>query len=1164
MAIDLQRLTVPLDDGTDQEYIIPNKASELHNDSQIDGENVKDALDLLYDVSLSTFEMETVDEVSVASFNDGADGVSLRKLLFEFDPIQLNSGDATPTNVRNFEGWTSLKAYNIIGKNLFNANEVVMQTNTLINDSGIAAANSNYNCSKYLIPILPSTTYAFRIQKSSNTNCGFSMPFYDKYGNFISRSVLVPATSSTGVMTSSFTTPENAAFYKFSCWGSADIQTIQLEFGSSSTNFEACNVKTVEVEWPEISEASDNIYGGTLEINPDGSGRLTLTTISHLMSALDVTYVTSYGTHPVFRMTCPDRLFGSGCRGWSTDYKYYSNNSTSALSNNMPNNMFGGLATNTSILIRDDRYIDDTTYPTSEAKIAAFKAGLSANARVVATRATPIVIDLTAEQLRTSLGTNYIYANIGTDLSIIYYKGKETPDHIKNTIENMITGVEDGWNASDDYVAGNLVIVDHTLYRVTANIAEGEAFVSETNCIVTTVKEELDNLETRSNASISSVAQSLDNVDTGLEASVSSLTGNQLLKFVPGYYRTASSSSAGDAVYYAENDEFVCAIAPCECGEAFCGHIYGSSGISRAYYICDASMNALTVATANYELNGELYITARTAAYAVFNCRKSQLSSGCYVYKNYPLIQREILGEEEVADISHKFDGEGYDVSGIRIVRIKSNQALLYGSNSATGVRYLNILNGGASVLTSSANVEKRFPPGLYRINWSFIQNGEEISDADVFLNTVRTTPSDSARRAGRNIAFLRTEPFVVCIRIPGSGNFGTVDNPTTFTVSVKRINTAPSNVLYATGDTTDRSADILRILHTYKECKLTKGEYYVSGIAMPDHCSLVGSGPETKIILLDSVTSGAAVSMADHCTIHNCTFVGSATPITFEEGSIHSIHIGTRHGILWKGEATGSTSTSSDNTLFEGIISGCHFQDFSGGGITCESTGYSSDGGVTVSNCHMKRCGAGINISWWSEFNRFVNVNCNACYYGVINNGGNNSFANCNFSANLVGFYINGVDGKCVMSDGTTNTLRNGGHGNAVGCIIDHSGSNSGVAVYIRSLDSGWLFSGCQIFYGKIYLRGATYTLFTTINFGSSIVLYIYGNSGTVQFDNMCVRSGIVANVYDSNGDIIPESSYDDEGNLTRVKFLNAYSSSGAHYTLKYIRGTDPDPYTE
>ena len=173
----------------------------------------------------------------------------------------------------------------------------------------------------------------------------------------------------------------------------------------------------------------------------------------------------------------------------------------------------------------------------------------------------------------------------------------------------------------------------------------------------------------------------------------------------------------------------------------------------------------------------------------------------------------------------------------------------------------------------------------------------------------------------------------------------------------------------------------------------------------------------------------------------------------------------------------------------------------------------------MNVTDCWMTNCGVGINIPYWSEFHRFTNVSVMGCWYGCINNGGNNMFANCNFSGNEMG----------LLMDNSRGQSRNETHGSMMGCVFNHSGHNKGTGIKILGTKNGFIFSGCQVFYSKIELDNVQGTVFDSFNFGRNEVININGG-GTALFTNCIFGTPPVVTITDNEC----------------TKFLNCYTRAG------------------
>lgn len=295
-------------------------------------------------------------------------------------------------------------------------------------------------------------------------------------------------------------------------------------------------------------------------------------------------------------------------------------------------------------------------------------------------------------------------------------------------------------------------------------------------------------------------------------------------------------------------------------------------------------------------------------------------------------------------------------------------------------------------------------------------------------------------------------------------------------------ITTDTNSYLAPTGDDTDRTADILALLNSTGVCRLGKGTYYVKNLIMPNWTKIEGSGYSSIIQLKGSDTSAFAIKMGSHTIVSDLLIQGASSAVTLSET------VGDRHGILWQGNYTQSQSAPSIS-----FISNVMIRRFTGGAITCYDTGYKTVNGLSVMNCYLTNSNAGINIPYWSEFNKFVNVRCGFCYYGCINNGGNNMFSNCDFSSNTMAF----------LMDNSNSQSPNNSHGTCSSCVFNHSGSNTGIGIKILNCNNGFVFDGCQIFYSQTYIDRSSGIIFSNSNYGSSNTDITISNGGCIMFSN-------------------------------------------------------------
>lgn len=322
--------------------------------------------------------------------------------------------------------------------------------------------------------------------------------------------------------------------------------------------------------------------------------------------------------------------------------------------------------------------------------------------------------------------------------------------------------------------------------------------------------------------------------------------------------------------------------------------------------------------------------------------------------------------------------------------------------------------------------------------------------------------------------------------------------------------------VLQSTGDTTDRTADIATVLTQYGSCYLGAGTFYVKKLTMPDDTSIIGSGTGRTILRLidDSVNECYAVGVRTRCSISNLLIDGGLNTRPNE--------VGLRHGLSYQGTYIDSANPGTYPT--RGQIDNINIKGFSGSGIICSNTSGSTSSGMNVVNVNIYACYKGIEIKNISEYHKFTNVSITSCTYGVINNAGNNLFVNCGINSNITGFVIDNGD----------SLIYNDSHGSVVGCTFNHSGSNSGIAIKLVGVTNGYVFDGCQVFYGKIDMKNSVGVQFSNCNIGRQVPIDVDGG-GVILF----------------NGNIFVSTPTVTKTNSPIIKTTNCYAYDGSIITI-------------
>lgn len=398
-------------------------------------------------------------------------------------------------------------------------------------------------------------------------------------------------------------------------------------------------------------------------------------------------------------------------------------------------------------------------------------------------------------------------------------------------------------------------------------------------------------------------------------------------------------------------------------------------------------------------------------------------------------------------------------------------------------------------------------------------------SHANVICQMVVSLESDAKIYVRTSIGGTFSMPWKNIAGSSHENNYITQHYENTYQITcTPTITTDTNQFLASTGDNTDRTGDIQAILNAGYTCRLGPGRFVVTGIEIPDYGTLEGCTNSTMLLLADSVSTGYAVKLKSYSTIKNVRISGGASAITL------SSTVGTRHGILFEG--TKRSGSTAGTTSYRSRIHQCQITSFTGGGITCTGTGVDRQSHLLISDCEIAGCNAGIYIPYYSEFHRITNCVMQDCYYGCVNNGGNNNFSNCDFSGNRVGLLI----------DNSSNQSVNNSHGTFSACSINHSYSDAGVmnqgtAIRLLKSDIGEIFTGMQIFYGAIEIENCMGIRFIGANIGSKVPITVTGST-VISFSDCTFKDAP-----DST-----DSPFTQSGN-TAVKFTDCYLHNGTVY---------------
>lgn len=361
--------------------------------------------------------VQTINDVAVATFADGADEALIRKLLVSIDPIQEGSGDPSPENIRPISGRSGLSVTRC-GKNLLPGHTasgssdgvtwtVEQDGSVVVNGTAsstivINAPFGNWkwdgitNCWLSGCPDGGSiSTYGLRVGGLSNG--AYSATSYDSSGVLLSNAGsvnLVNIHISFQIVIRSGTVCNNLTF------------SPQLEYGSAKSNYEPYKGSTYSVNW---ETGVGTVYGGTLDVV---SGELTVDRASVDLGTMQLIEYANYpglffknnfsnGTAviPSSNRILPDAICST----------YKPSASVSIGAEGHTKGEFA-LATPDRLYISNDDYAGNTRE---------FNESLSGQT-LVYKLISPTVILLTPQEVTTLLGTNNIWADSGDILELEY------------------------------------------------------------------------------------------------------------------------------------------------------------------------------------------------------------------------------------------------------------------------------------------------------------------------------------------------------------------------------------------------------------------------------------------------------------------------------------------------------------------------------------------------------------------------------------------------------------------------------------------------------------------------------------------------------------------------------------------------------------------------
>jgi len=202
--------------------------------------------------------------------------------------------------------------------------------------------------------------------------------------------------------------------------------------------------------------------------------------------------------------------------------------------------------------------------------------------------------------------------------------------------------------------------------------------------------------------------------------------------------------------------------------------------------------------------------------------------------------------------------------------------------------------------------------------------------------------------------------------------------------------------------------------------------------------------------------------------------------------------------------------------------ISGLRISNFDKYGIQDKLCGKYYEYGIKVTDNYIHDNYCGIKTESEAEYSTYTANSITKCQIGVYCNSGNNLWSNNHLDKNRIGL---------VMSNGLNNS-----HGSFTGCTFNH---NTLYSMVLNALSAGEMFTGCQIFYGHIYLKDSKGVVIISSEIGST---YIFAD-GIVPGGGVCLIS---SSMFFGGNSIV----HNHNGNASNLKLKNNLYADGSDST--------------
>lgn len=197
----------------------------------------------------------------------------------------------------------------------------------------------------------------------------------------------------------------------------------------------------------------------------------------------------------------------------------------------------------------------------------------------------------------------------------------------------------------------------------------------------------------------------------------------------------------------------------------------------------------------------------------------------------------------------------------------------------------------------------------------------------------------------------------------------------------------------------------------------------------------------------------------------------------------------------------------------------------------------------LQITNCRFYNNYYGMRLGNRCEYTQTLNCVFAHNNIGCLNEGGNNQYVSCIYNFNNVGFMMN------------SKNISNPAHGGCTACTFNHNHKD---AIQVNDCTIGWLFTGCQIFYGNVKLNNSSAVIFDGCIFGSCRLYSTNSKKNVNLISNSFFQTSKEDILKNNDGSTKVEDCLPDE--LDDIYILSFDTQGGSEIDAQYIeKGTLP-----